>query len=119
MPLPAPILTTRRDQVTRLIGEWNDALADSIAAMNLYLDESKDRRRSAIERLRAQAGGGCQKDGPFELENPLRGRWRLRCRSGGLAASITLAPTEPATVQYLEVVALRPGEDLPRPRTCR
>jgi hypothetical protein len=32
------------DQVSRLVANWNDALADSIAAMNLYLDESKERR---------------------------------------------------------------------------
>ena len=26
---------------------WDDALADSLAAMNLYLDEPKERRRAA------------------------------------------------------------------------
>jgi hypothetical protein len=119
LPQPAPVLLERRDQVTRLITRWNDGLADSLAAMNLYLDESKDRRRAAIERLRLQAGEGCRAEGPFVAENALRGRWRLRCGGGDLRVSITLAPTEPAGVQFLEVVPMRPEESLAPAAVCR
>ena len=45
-----------RDQVTRLVTHWDDALADSLAAMNLYLDESKPRRRAQIEKAMARGG---------------------------------------------------------------
>src|SRR5690606_21124951 len=54
-PEPAPVLVERQAQVARLVSDWNDALADSVAAMNLYLDESRDRRRAAIERVVLEA----------------------------------------------------------------
>ena len=118
-PQPAPVLVARRDQVSRLVAQWNDRLADSLAAMNLFLDESKDRRRASIEGLLVKAGGSCRADGPFVVENALRGRWRMRCRDGDLRVSITLAPTEPAGVQFLEVAPMRREESLASPPVCR
>jgi CubicO group peptidase (beta-lactamase class C family) len=118
-PAPAPILTQRRDQVSRLILRWDERLADSLAAMNLYLDESKDRRRSSIESIRAKAGDSCRNEGSFVVENALRGRWRMRCRDGDLRVSITLAPTVPAGVQYLDVSPMRRDETLAAAAVCR
>ena len=116
---PAPVLVERREQVARLVAQWNDRLADTLAAMNLYLDESKDRRRASIEGLRAKAGGSCRNEGPLVAENALRGRWRMRCRDGDLRVSITLAPTEPAGVQFLEVAPMRRDESLAPAPACR
>jgi CubicO group peptidase (beta-lactamase class C family) len=118
-PQPAPVLSTRRDQVTRLISGWNDALADSLAAMNLYRDESKDRRRVAIAKLLADAGSDCHNEGPIVAENGLRGRWRMRCRNGDLRVSITLAPTEPAGVQYFDVSRMKREDALAPAPVCR
>jgi hypothetical protein len=118
-PQPAPVLETRRAQVSRLVARWNDALADTVAAMNLYLDESKDRRRAAIARLVSDAGGECREDGPFVVENALRGRWRMRCARGDLRVAITLAPTEPATVQFLEVRPMARDAALAPAPVCR
>ena len=119
VPQPAPVLVERREQVARLVTRWDNALADSIAAMNLYLDESKDRRRVAVERVRMQAGGDCRNEGPFVVENALRGRWRMRCATGDLRVSITLAPTEPAKVQFLEVVPISREQTLAPAPACR
>lgn len=116
---PAPVLLQMREQVSRLVTRWDDALADSVAAMNLYLDLSKDRRRAAIERVRLQAGDGCRNEGPFVAENALRGRWRMRCASGDLRLAITLAPTEPARVQFLEVVSMARDQSLEAMPVCR
>ena len=118
-PQAAPVLLERRDQVTRLVNRWNDALADSIAAMNLFRDESKDRRRAAIDRVRMAAGDGCRNEGELVAENALRGRWRMRCGTGDLRVSITLAPTEPAKVQFLEVVPLAREATLAPAPACR
>jgi hypothetical protein len=87
--------------------------------MNLYRDESKPRRRAAIERLTSAAGGECRNEGPFVAENALRGRWRMRCANGDIGVGITLAPTEPATVQYLEVRALRRDASIAAQPACR
>ncbi len=102
MPAPSKELLAAKDDVTRLITSWDDALADRIAAVNLYLDQSKDRRRRQIETLKSDLGGNCRAGGPFDVENALRGQWNLRCDRGTLRVAITLAPTMPPKVQVLE-----------------
>jgi len=118
VPQPSPVLLERREQVSRLIMRWDDALADDLAAMNLYLDEPKDRRRADIERVRREAGEECRIEGPFVIQNALRGRWRMRCRNGDLLVAITLAPTEPARVQFLQVTPLAREAGLEPAPTC-
>ena len=118
-PQPAPVLVHRRDQVARLVAQWSDPLADSLAAMNLYLDESKPRRQAALAKLKETVGEDCRNEGPLVAENALRGRWRMRCARGDLRVTITLAPTEPATVQFLDVSPMRRDDTLDAPPACR
>ncbi|MCC6241418.1 MAG: beta-lactamase family protein [Gemmatimonadaceae bacterium] len=108
VPQPAPVLEAMQQQVSRLIANWQPALADSIAAMNLYLDEPAPRRAAAIARLRESVGGGCGETTAIVAENALRGQWLVRCRTGSLRVAITLAPTEPARVQQF-TVAIAPS----------
>jgi CubicO group peptidase (beta-lactamase class C family) len=112
---PSPALVSARDAVAGLIVKWDDAIADRIAAQNLYLDESKDRRRAAIARLVSSAGACTAGSGFDRVENALRGEWTMRCERGDLRVAITLAPTSPPLVQYLSVSAAAPA---PRPQTC-
>jgi hypothetical protein len=81
-------------------------LADRIAAENLFLDQSKERRREEIGALVAKAGTCSMPDRFDYVENALRGRWTLTCERGSLEIAVTLAPTIPPAVQYLSV---RPG----------
>ncbi|HUR91292.1 MAG TPA: hypothetical protein VMY38_01315, partial [Gemmatimonadaceae bacterium] len=118
VPRPSPVLVERRQQVSRLVAQWDDGLADDLAAMNLYLDEPKERRRAAIERIRVAAGDDCRDEGPFIVQNALRGRWRMRCRNSDLLVSITLAPTEPAKVQFLQVTPLARDGSLDAAPAC-
>lgn len=118
-PQPAPVLVERRDQVSRLINNWSDALADSLASMNLFLDEPKARRQSAIDKLRLSSGDNCKLEGDMVALNALRGSWRMRCGSGDLRVTITLAPTEPATVQALTVATMRREDSLDAAPVCR
>jgi CubicO group peptidase (beta-lactamase class C family) len=118
-PQPAPVLETRRAQVTRLVQEWSVPLADSLAAMNLFRDEPAERRRVQMARVRDEAGGECRSEGPLVAENALRGRWRMRCARGDLAVSITLAPTEPAQVQFLSVGPIAREASLAPAGVCR
>ena len=114
MPAPSAALLTAKDDVTRLINQWDDALADRIAAVNLFLDQSKDRRRRQIEGLRTEVGV-CRADGAFDVENALRGQWTMTCERGALRVAITLAPTMPPKVQYLNVT---PAPATPPRRPC-
>ena len=116
-PSPSAALASARDAVSRLVVSWDDGLADSLAAMNLYLDESKDRRQRAIAALVAETGP-CRNEGPFVVENALRGQWMMHCDRGALRVAITLAPTMPPKVQYLTVRRAEAGEALSAPATC-
>src|SRR5262249_7679742 len=110
-PAPSPALIEARDQVSRLVAAWDDRLADGIAAENLFLDESRERRRAQIDQLKASVGA-CRPDvAAFDgLENALRGWWTLACERGQLQVAITLAPTMPPSVQSLVV---RPAPPTP------
>jgi CubicO group peptidase (beta-lactamase class C family) len=116
MPQPSPSLVSERDAVSRLIMNWSDKQADDMAAMNLFIDISKDRRQKQIAELRAKVGT-CAAPTTFDsVENWLRGQWTMKCERGDLNVSITLAPTMPPKVQYLDV---RMAESRPAAATCR
>jgi CubicO group peptidase (beta-lactamase class C family) len=118
-PQPAPSLVAARDAVSSLIVKWDDAKADEMAAMNLFLDRSKDRRRKEIEDLRAEVGQ-CTAPSSFDtVENWLRGQWTMNCEHGDLRVSITLAPTMPPRVQHLDVRKVPAGEHAVPAPACR
>ena len=114
---PSPALLAAKEAVSALVVKWDDALAERVAAVNLFLDRSKDRRRGDFERLRGELGS-CRADDGFEfVENALRGEWLLKCDRGRARAEVTLAPTMPPAVQYMEVRAV-PAGDAPRRQAC-
>jgi CubicO group peptidase (beta-lactamase class C family) len=114
VPQPSPALVEARESVSRLVAGWDDRLADSIAAVNLFLDVSKERRRRQLEDLRSRYGA-CKPDGAFDVENALRGQWSMKRDRGALRVSITLAPTMPPKVQYLDVQPEDPSTVSPGP----
>ena len=110
--IPSKALADARAGVTRLVLDWDDDLARSIAAENLFLDRSIDRRRGDIAALRAQSGRCRPASGFAYVENALRGKWILPCERGDLLVSVTLAPTIPPSVQFLEVTPAPPPEEV-------
>lgn len=115
---PSQTLVKMRDDVSRLIMNWDDRLADDAAAMNLYLDRSRDRRQKEIEGLRAKVGACTAPTGFDYVENALRGNWTMKCERGDLRVSITLAPSMPPRVQYLDVSEASSRAATPPP-ACR
>jgi hypothetical protein len=101
--VPSPALVTARDDVSRLVVRWDDDLAERIAAENLFMDRSKDRRRKEIEELVSKTGQCAPPDRFDVVENALRGSWSMSCERGKVQVSITLAPTMPPKVQYMSV----------------
>lgn len=116
VPQPSADLVASRDAVSRLVVRWDDAAADRVAAVNLFLDRSKDRRRADLEDLRGQVGACALPDRFDNVENALRGDWTMTCERGKLQVAITLAPTTPPTVQFLSV--RRAPERPVRAETC-
>ena len=117
--VPAKALVEARERVTRLVLGWDDGLARSLAAENLFLDRSLERRRAEVAASLEQMGA-CEAGSGFAyVENALRGRWVLRCARGELLVSVTLAPTIPPSVQYLEVKPAPPTGEIGRQAACR
>ena len=100
---PSSALVAARDAVSNLIVRWDDRLADRIAAENLFMDRSKERRRKEIEQLVAKTGTCALPERFDNVENALRGQWTMSCERGRLQVSITLAPTMPPGVQYMSI----------------
>jgi CubicO group peptidase (beta-lactamase class C family) len=106
---PSAALSGAKDRVSALLTRWDDDEANRLAAVNLFLDRSRERRRAEFERFRAELGACRAADGFASVENPLRGDWLFTCERGQLRASVTLAPTMPPSVQYLEVQPVPAG----------
>lgn len=117
LPQPSPALVDLRAKVSGLVAQWDEAVADDIAAMNLYRDRSKDRRRADFTAIRAKHGV-CTADDTFDVENALRGAWTMRCERGVVRAAITLAPTMPPKVQFVSLQSYDRAEDVRRPLVC-
>lgn len=109
---PAPALVEARRGVNALIGAWDDALIDRLAAMNLYLDRSKARRQAEFAALRESMGACREHPGFLYSENALRGDWLLECERGLIQASVTLAPTPQPGIQHLELKRLPLNADV-------
>jgi CubicO group peptidase (beta-lactamase class C family) len=114
---PSAALIEAQRSVSSLVSQWQEDVADRIAAENLYLDRAKERRRREIDDLRAKVGA-CRLPDRFDVvENALRGQWTMPCERGSLQVSITLAPTMPPKVQYL-AVRLAPSQPAGVPAAC-
>jgi hypothetical protein len=117
MVQPSRALVMARNAVSQLIVRWDAALAQSIAADNLFRDESSARREAQLEALRKKVGScSLDRDRFDNVENALRGQWTVQCERGRLLAAITLAPTIPPKVQFLSIQPV--ATDAPRPAAC-
>jgi len=108
-PQPSRALLTARAAVNRLIDRWDDEAAKAIAADNLFLDAPMEARRQQVEAIRERLGA-CRDNGAIEVENALRGTWKMTCDRGSLRVAVTLAPTVPPKLQLWE---LTPAGQLP------
>ena len=104
---PAAALVKAQARTIRLLDQWDDALADELVAANFFLDEPRARWQSRLEALRSQHGA-LRVDGDIEVTNPLRGVWKMAGAQGWCRVTITLAPTVPPRVQYLNIESIFP-----------
>ena len=115
VPQPSPALVAAQAEVSSLVGAWDDARADRIAAGNLYLDTPKAGRRAELDRIRGQVGECRGASSPIAAENALRGTWSIACERGWVRVGITLAPTVPPLVQQWTLVPVAAADGPPRP----
>ena len=106
---PSQALLSAQADVSQLIMKWDDALANKIAADNLFLDVAADVRANRWKAL-AEQHGTCRAATKIEAENALRGEWRMPCDRGWLTVYITLAPTMPPKVQQINITPVMPPD---------
>lgn len=103
----APALTAARADLLRLVKTWDDALADTLFADNFFLDLDVAHRQQEFAELQ-ETHGRLTPDGPFVVENWLRGGWRMTGERGWCHFFITLSPTVPPRIQDLEIESTLP-----------
>lgn len=101
--LPASsILTQRRNELVKLLPNWDNAQASGIFAMNFFMDYFPDK-------LRAEAKGVFEKAGKIDsigevvAENQLRGYFIMKGRQANVRVSFTLTPEDPALIQEYRI----------------
>ena len=104
---PAAALEAAQAAVTRLLEQWDDALADELFAANFFLDEPRTHRQAQLDELRARHGV-LRDASMIETTNPLRGSWTLQGERGWCRVWLTLAPTVPPRVQHLSIASIFP-----------
>jgi CubicO group peptidase (beta-lactamase class C family) len=99
--LPAtPLQTRMRDHILNLWKRWDDAEAQSIAAVNFFLDAPAEQRQAEISALKQELGE-CSAAGPVLPENWLRGQFNMNCANGTVGVFFTMSPTQPPALQHL------------------
>ena len=115
---PSPALVSARDAAASLVVKWDDAVADRIAAPNLFLDRDKAHRRADMDELHARIGACTPGSGFDHVENALRGSWTMSCDRGRARVAVTLAPTLPPKVQSFTLSIVAPGDTGEPQGTC-
>lgn len=103
----APTLATAREELLHLLQNWDQERAETLFAENFFLDLDLAHWRRTLTQL-DEKHGALTPDGPFLVENWLRGEWRMRGERGWCQFYITLSPTVPPRVQTLEIESTLP-----------
>ncbi|MFN8491462.1 MAG: serine hydrolase domain-containing protein [Caldilineaceae bacterium] len=103
----APTLAAAREGVLRLLRAWDADLAAMLFADNFFLDSDLAHRQRTVQQLQ-EKHGALIPDGPFVVENWLRGAWRMTGERGWCQVSITLSPTAPPRIQTLDIESTLP-----------
>ncbi|HEY1620721.1 MAG TPA: serine hydrolase domain-containing protein [Streptosporangiaceae bacterium] len=113
---PWPETLAARDQVDKLLADWDDAAADALFTPNVAWDVPYADRRAAIAKIRDRIGDFApDQDRAAESDTPAHRRWWLRGEHGTVQVDIGMAPLVQARVQSLRLaVPPAPGSPLAR-----
>jgi len=106
--VPLPATERAVEAVDRLLEAWDDAAADGLFAMNMDLDETRERRRAALDATVASVGGPFHPDParpPWSSSTAERLWWR-RGERGWLRLHAKVNPEPLPRLQWLSVEAL-------------
>jgi CubicO group peptidase (beta-lactamase class C family) len=101
--LPASsILTQRRDELVKLLPNWNNPQATGIFADNFFMDYFPDKLKAEAQDIYAKAGK-ITSVGKVIAENNLRGYFIMTGENANIKVSFTLTPENPALIQEYHI----------------
>ena len=101
VPPASSSLLAARDGMLRLIESWDDDRADELFAMNVFLDEDRDRRRAQFGALRARCG--TLVPGEETIASSTRATFLLKGEREDVRLSLMLSPEVPPRVEWYDV----------------
>jgi CubicO group peptidase (beta-lactamase class C family) len=99
---PSDILTKRRDDLIKILPEWNNAKASGIFAINFFMDYFPDKLKAEAREIFNKAGK-IENVGEVVPENQLRGYFILTGEQANVKVSFTLTPENPALIQEYHI----------------
>ena len=115
--VPTPAVGRFRGVAEGLLSGWDDAVADAAFAMNMDLDEPRDLRRAAVERVAAELGPFRPDDRvPASAASPAHLSWWLRGERGRAKVEILVTPEPEPRIQTLRITPV--GEPDPALRVA-
>ena len=105
VPVSAPLARAYRT-AAQIYAAGDVGPARNQLAMNVLLDRSAEGRARDLAELKRQVGE-CDSSVPIVPNGALTGEFTWSCRHGRLHGALELAPTEPPTIQSLQLEAVR------------
>jgi CubicO group peptidase (beta-lactamase class C family) len=101
--LPASqILTQRRDELVKLLPNWDNPQASGIFAGNFFMDYFPDKLKAEAEDIYAKAGTIMSIE-EVTPENNLRGYFIMKGEKANIKVSFTLTPENPPLIQEYHI----------------
>jgi len=101
--LPASsILTQRRDQLMKLLPNWDNAQSSGIFAMNFFMDYFPHKLKAEAKAIFEKAGK-INNISEVVAENQLRGYFIMKGELANIRVSFTLTPENPALIQEYRI----------------
>lgn len=104
--VPSSILTQRRDELVKLLPDWNNAQATGIFAVNFFMDYFPDSLRKEATAIFNNAGRitAVKEVVP---ENGLRGYFIMQGEKSDVQVTFTLTPENPALIQAYSIKEIK------------
>lgn len=96
------ILQQRKNELMKLLPDWNEGTNSAIFAENFFGDESVELRRKATQRL-FETAGEIQRVGVLNPQNNLRGTFLIEGSRTNLEVFFTLSPENPPLIQEFKI----------------
>ena len=102
----SPVLQQRKDELVKLLPDWNGAEESKIFAVNFFPDHSLAVRKKQAQDV-FEKTGKIIRVAELIPENQLRGSFILKGEKGDIEIYFTLTPESPALIQQLDIKQMK------------